>query len=178
MRHLPNFSRCCRSSRQPPLPSIRLSPSSAFCTFWQEVRTALKCLNLASGFEIGTGSASPNEHLRCSLEISKPFIRAAIFLRGSFAGSVEPMSPLRVCQYADPWHRLSLGVGGRLSVAFVIFMALWTSAFISGVCQLMISYFTACCYFTPHDAGKCPWVVLVPIPVPEIVHLECRADRR
>lgn len=70
------------------------------------------------------------------------------------SGSVAPVSPPGICGYADPWHRLSLGAWGRLSVAFVVLMALWTSAFISGVCQLVISYFTACCYFTPHDADR------------------------
>lgn len=70
------------------------------------------------------------------------------------SGSVTRVSPPGVCDYADPWQRLSLGVLGRLSVAFVILMALWTSAFISGVCQLVVSYFTACCYFTPHDADR------------------------
>ncbi|KAL8271737.1 hypothetical protein Esti_004332 [Eimeria stiedai] len=68
--------------------------------------------------------------------------------------SFSPVLPLKACGPSDPWHRLSLGVSGRLSLGFLLLMALWTSAFISGVCQLIISYFTACSYFTPHDPDR------------------------
>lgn len=69
------------------------------------------------------------------------------------AGSVPLVSPASVCG-ADPWNRLSLGFKDKLVLAFVGIMSLWTGAFISGVCQLIVSYFTACCYFTPHDADR------------------------
>ncbi|KAL8427211.1 hypothetical protein Efla_006492 [Eimeria flavescens] len=70
------------------------------------------------------------------------------------SSSVSPVLPLRSCGTADPWQRLSLSFSGRLSIAFVVFMAFWSSAFIGGVCQLIISYFTACSYFSPRDADR------------------------
>ncbi|XP_026191016.1 uncharacterized protein LOC113146804 [Cyclospora cayetanensis] len=85
-------------------------------------------------------------------------VHAAIALFGILhvmAGSAKFSVPVQTPYGAfSPWQGLSLGTWGRVSVCIVVFVALWTSAFISGVCQLITAYFTACCYFTPNDADR------------------------